>query len=202
MIAMNNARAITYNINQQDSTLYLSRGFGIKKGTRFRNQGVIVTLQVPVGKRIVVDKSVSRKLEWFDVRHHKDDWDDDWDHYEDWRSNVEYVMTVGGLERVDKSSEDDENHDALEEFKKSREQIEKEREEKLRELQELDKELKKSDSTIRKTDSTYRYKPASAQNETEDEEEPVAVRSSIKRTANIKSDLTIRPMASFLRYIE
>jgi phage shock protein PspC (stress-responsive transcriptional regulator) len=192
--ALNNAKAITYDVNQQDSLMYLSRGFALKKGTRFRNQGVIVTLQVPVGKRIEVDRSVSRRLNWFHMDNRGGDWDDEWDNNENWDSNVEYIMTVGGLERVNKIDEEN-PEDAMDEFRKSREQIQKEKEKKLKELQEIDKELKKA------SDSTYRYKPGSVKVETEDQEEETEITTET-RTANLKGDFTLRPMTSFLRFIE
>jgi phage shock protein PspC (stress-responsive transcriptional regulator) len=197
MTAMNNARSITYSINQQDSLLYLSRGFGLKKGTRFRNQGVIVTIQVPVGKRILIDRSVSRKLEWFNINHDGNDWDEEWDHFEDWRTNIEYVMTVGGLERLDKPEE--KLNDETENAEKSLEQIQKEKEQKLKELEDLDNQLKKQGDS-----STYRYKPAAprAAVDTNEEDETEATASKRATIQSIKTDMTLRPMVSFLRFIE
>lgn len=100
------ARVLNFQVNQQDSTLYLSNGFTLPAGQKFRNQGVMVTIQVPVGKRILIDRSVSRRYHWF-MMHGvgRNDWDWDWDnddvesyYYND---NVEYIMTVGGLEKAD-----------------------------------------------------------------------------------------------------
>jgi len=95
------AEAITYGVQQQDSLLYLDNGFAIQKGTKFRAQEVVLTLEVPVGKKITIDRSVRRKLGWIDLR---SDWDEDrWDDdfAERWTSDVEYIMTIGGLERTD-----------------------------------------------------------------------------------------------------
>ncbi|MFW1401525.1 hypothetical protein ACEV76_24555, partial [Vibrio parahaemolyticus] len=48
-VALANINEIHYGLTQMDSVLILNRGFNLKKGTKFRNQSVIVTVQVPVG---------------------------------------------------------------------------------------------------------------------------------------------------------
>ena len=166
-IALRNIKEINYGINQQDSTVWLDRGFSLKRGTKFRNQGVQVTIQVPVGKRIEIDKSVSRRLNWFRIHTGRNEWDweeDDWsNNYEDWSSNVEYIMTPGGLERVKKDKKVEEDRDdnrngdseALENYKKSREDMQKELDKKQKEAEELKKELSKPLDTTR-----YRYQKA------------------------------------------
>jgi phage shock protein PspC (stress-responsive transcriptional regulator) len=200
--ALKNARDITYQVNQQDSVLYLSRGFAVQKGTRFRNQGVVITIQVPVGKRIQVDRSVSRKLNWFRMDRRHNDWDEDWEDYQSWRDNVEYVMTVGGLERVDKEEEkvwDEEGSrlgepDAMEEFKKSKEELRKQIEKQQRELDEKKRELEKAtDST-----KTYRYKTSSVNDENDED----ATSSTTKTTASFSRDITINPLTSIFRFLD
>jgi phage shock protein PspC (stress-responsive transcriptional regulator) len=194
--ALKNAQEISYSINQQDSLLYLSRGFAIQRGTRFRNQGVIVTIQVPVGKRIQIDRSVSRKLNWFNINHRRDDWDEDWEDYQSWSDNVEYIMTVGGLERVKKTTDEieEDGSDVMEEFKKSKEELRKEIEKQQKELEEKKKELEKaSDST-----NTYRYKTSSVNDENEEDE----TGSSSKTTAGISRDITINPLTSIFRFLD
>lgn len=163
--ALKNMEAIQYSATQQDSVLYLDRGFKLNKGSKFRNQGVTVTIFVPVGKKIEIDENVSRKLNHFSFNSGKNDydWDDEWNNegYESWMSNQEYIMTPGGLERVkkqgddsDDSDRDDEDSDksAIEEYKKSREELRKEYERKQKEAEELKKELDKPVDTTR-----YRY---------------------------------------------
>jgi hypothetical protein len=103
--ALRNVQEIHYNIAQQDSLIYLDRGFSLQKGTRFRNQRVTVIMQIPVGKKIVIKSAVSRRLNSFHINTGRNDWDfdEEWsNNYEDWHSDVEYIMTVGGLERVNK----------------------------------------------------------------------------------------------------
>lgn len=161
--ALRNVKEISYGINQQDSLIYLDRGFSLQRGTRFRNQSVTVNLQVPVGKRIVIKESVSRRLHSFHINSGRNDWDfdEDWNNDYWWSSDVEYVMTPGGLERVDKKENDnnDENSDteAVENFKKSKEELKKEYEKKQKEAEELKKELDKPVDTTR-----YRYQKTAA----------------------------------------
>jgi hypothetical protein len=153
-----------------DSVLMLDKGIGITKKEKFRNQQVIITVAVPVGKRIYVNENVG----WGDIERVDFGRDDDYWEWQDnlesesfrWNHNTEYVMTAKGLEKVSKAQKDDnmednneegndEENKAIDDFRRSREQIEQERQNKLRELEEIDRELKKStDSTI------YRYKPA------------------------------------------
>lgn len=162
--ALRNVKEISYGINQQDSLIYLDRGFSLQKGTRFRNQSVTVNLQVPVGKRIVIKESVSRRLHSFHINAGRNDWDfdEDWNNDYWWSSDVEYIMTVGGLERVDKKENDQNNddnsdEDAVEKFKKSKEELKKEYEKKQKEAEDLKKELDKPVDTTK-----YRYQKTAA----------------------------------------
>jgi len=111
-IAERNAGRIVYQIHQSDSTIYLDRGFTVSEDTRFRNQRVVVTVAVPVGKRILIDRSVDRRLSWDEINVGPRDYyyeDDDNENSSWWQSDVEYIMTPGGLERVDKDRENSNN---------------------------------------------------------------------------------------------
>lgn len=169
--ALKNIKEMNYGINQQDSTVYLDRGFSVQRGTKFRNQGVVITIQIPVGKRILIDKKVQRRLNHFSLNNGRNDWDsdEDWNDYYGWDSDVEYIMTSGGLERikdnkkVDKVGTTDQDNDgvsdAVEEYKKSKEELRKEYEKKQKEAEELKKELDKPVDTTQ-----YKYKKAVALN--------------------------------------
>jgi phage shock protein PspC (stress-responsive transcriptional regulator) len=97
-IAEANAAKIQYNGVQKDSILLMDKGIGINKTDKFRNQRVVMTIYVPVGKRIKIDKSIS----WFNDVHFGDNWDNsDWYYESDsdaqhWRSGVEYKMGADG----------------------------------------------------------------------------------------------------------
>lgn len=103
------ASRTSYNIVQDGDLLYLNRGFSIPRGEKFRNQHVLVNIQVPVGKRILIDRSVSRRLNrWFwigaDYSWREEEWGDGEDGSYvngDWNRDVEYIMTPGGIKRID-----------------------------------------------------------------------------------------------------
>jgi hypothetical protein len=186
--ALRNVQQIHYGFDQSDSLVTLDRGFSLQRGIRFRNQSVSVTLLVPVGKKVVIKGSVSRRLNYFTINGRRDwDFDDDWNNdYQYWNSDVEYVMTATqGLKRVDKLDEsendnDDDRHNrAIEKYQKSKEELKKELERKQKEMEKLQKEL---DQPAPGTDTTgtnsnrYRYKKATAfQNAAEKSNHTVAV---------------------------
>jgi hypothetical protein len=97
--------------------LYLPQGFAITPHQKFRNQQVLVVIEIPVGKRIYIDRSVE-DYHWFSIninRRHRGwniDWNDQWDDAYSWSSNVDYIMTNDGIERADKkTSQSDEGDD-------------------------------------------------------------------------------------------
>ncbi len=109
--SLRTAEKIQFDISQKDSILILPKGFAISKIDKFRDQGVLVVIEVPVGKRIEMDRSISN-YDWFNVsfngrRGWNARWDNNWDRTYNWRDNVEYVMTEKGLKRTDKADENE-----------------------------------------------------------------------------------------------
>ncbi len=154
------ASRISYPIAQQDSILWVPRGFAISQRDKFRNQSVVISIAVPVGKRIRIDSNVSG---WegrvhFGWHNDADDWR--WNRDEEygytWEHNVEYIMTNEGLKRADgKVDNIDDNNDNnndiqpdLQDFDRQRQQLEEQREQKRRELQQLDSVLQKQADSI------------------------------------------------------
>ena len=91
------ANMIQFDGVQKDTVLQVTNGIAINKADKFRNQHVILTIYVPVGKRIKIDRSVS----WFNNIHFGFDDRGDWDYDVDdeahgWSSNVEYEMKADG----------------------------------------------------------------------------------------------------------
>ncbi|MDB5276840.1 MAG: PspC protein [Ferruginibacter sp.] len=93
------ARLIQFNVAQHDSLLLLDKGIPITKDDKFRNQRVIITVYVPVGKQIRIDRNVG----WNNNIHFSGPWND---HYNDldiddeergWQTDVNYVMRANGL---------------------------------------------------------------------------------------------------------
>ncbi|MEY3433220.1 MAG: hypothetical protein RL131_1156 [Bacteroidota bacterium] len=135
------AEKIEYSIRQQDSVLVLPNSFPITKQEKFRNQQIIVEVQVPVGKEIYVDGKFE-SLHWYTIRggaqglniHIEDD-------ESNWRSGVWYIMTETGIEKKYKDKEEEETDS----FKQDLDNMEKD----LRE--EIKRENKRVEEMERKT---------------------------------------------------
>ncbi len=110
------ANKINFELTQQDSLLYLDKGIGINKIDKFRNQHIIMTIAVPIGKRIKIsNKGWSQtnvningrgmRMGTIDRITSDDNWYDEWN--ESWDNEtyqfergVEYIMTKNGLEET------------------------------------------------------------------------------------------------------
>ncbi len=99
------ARLMDYSITQKDSLLLLPKGIPITTRSKFRNQRVILTVYVPVGKQIRVNGNVDHNNGvHFSGPFRDGDFDieiDDNDFEQGWRSNVDYKMTDKGLATLD-----------------------------------------------------------------------------------------------------
>jgi phage shock protein PspC (stress-responsive transcriptional regulator) len=103
-VARNLAERINFNVDQKDSMLVLPRGFAISRHEKFRNQQVLIIVDVPVGKRIQIDEKVE-DYDWFSLNYnHRRGWrDNKWEESYGWQSDREMIMTPdNGLQRVDK----------------------------------------------------------------------------------------------------
>ena len=143
------ASNINFKLTQQDSTLYLDRGIAINKINKFRNQHIIMTIAVPVGKRILISNKgwsqtnvrINRRgmrTETFNGFSESSDWFDEWNEPWDnesyaYEQGVEYKMTAAGLEKLKRADNeikesDNDNPDQLEQklekLKEEREQLE------------------------------------------------------------------------------
>ena len=136
------AEKINFSVMQQDSTLFLDRGIAITNKDKFRNQHVIMTIAVPVGKRFkITNKGFSQTT--ININHRGiqsetinefgdntwvDEWNENWDSesfYYD--RGVEYRMTTDGLEKIksDKDASDDDNNNDNESIDEMEEQLQK-----------------------------------------------------------------------------
>ena len=111
---------INFNVQQNDSLLMLDRAITVNTTDKFRNQYVEVTIAVPVGHYIKIDKSFgygnqvryrvfTQDLDWY----YNDDNANDYDYHYD----VEYIMKQDGLytlngERSDGRDDDDWNNNS------------------------------------------------------------------------------------------
>ena len=101
--ATKTAEKIHFTVNQLDSVLYLPEGFAVTSTDKFRNQQVLLVIEIPVGKRIQLSKTLEY-YNWFDVnvnnrRGWNIDFNDDDEHYA-WDADTEYIMTPDGLKKV------------------------------------------------------------------------------------------------------
>lgn len=99
------AERIRFDIEQKDSTLILPRNFAISQGEKWRNQQVMVIIEMPVGKRIQLDRSLDL-YRWFDVntdgrRGWNVHFDDNWNNGSNWTTGKEYIMTPDGLQKTE-----------------------------------------------------------------------------------------------------
>jgi hypothetical protein len=127
--AMDLARQIVFPVGQSDSVLQLPGGFPISRDQKFRNQQVIVAVYIPVGRKIMIDRSVNH-YEWFNIspdnQHFRwDNWDSRWpddnnwdENYLEnsyyWNSNVQYVMTPDGLSKTGRMDKDEDRPEKAE----------------------------------------------------------------------------------------
>jgi hypothetical protein len=103
--AQNRASQAIFNVSSTDTVLNLGSGLAITNNSKFRGQGVIVELLIPIGKKIKFDESVITAYNPWVVRHTwkegyqwRDHWGSDWDFDNsfDLKPDVEYTMTSDG----------------------------------------------------------------------------------------------------------
>jgi phage shock protein PspC (stress-responsive transcriptional regulator) len=92
------ARAIIFNVQQVDSFLYVDKGIALTSKEQFRNQHVVLTIAIPVGKVI----NISRQFEEAFIHGIGDDWRDtqyEFEEVEGWSYyyGEDLVMKADGL---------------------------------------------------------------------------------------------------------
>ncbi len=98
------AAAMRYNIEQKDSTLYIDKGIGFTEHDKFRNQHVVVTIAIPVGKVIRIGNVGWGNWEHFQIGWNNADDDYDWGNQEfSWwgNHNEDLIMKADGLYTLD-----------------------------------------------------------------------------------------------------
>jgi phage shock protein PspC (stress-responsive transcriptional regulator) len=154
------ANKINFELTQQDSLVYLDKGIGINKIDKFRNQHIIMTIAVPLGKRFkIANKGWSQtniningrglRTGTIDRISSDDNWYDEWNESWDKESysferGVEYKMTSTGLEKI-KRATDEEEQDQKEDLNSDRPtQIQKELNDLKEERKKLQKEVERA----------------------------------------------------------
>jgi len=102
-----------YTLTQYDTLLRTPVGIAITRNNKFRNQHAIVTVAVPVGKRIKIDQKIWKTPSGrVNIEFDNSDWDDSWGNEErGWTTNVEYIMKADGLYTMDGIPAYKEHHD-------------------------------------------------------------------------------------------
>jgi phage shock protein PspC (stress-responsive transcriptional regulator) len=102
------ASLINFKADQKDSLLVIDKGITINKTDKFRNQHVILTAYVPVGKKIKINGRTGRfnnfKFDGPFVNNWRNDDDDDiqFENLEQgWDEGTWYIMTKDGLQTLD-----------------------------------------------------------------------------------------------------
>jgi len=101
--AKTRAGQIQYSISNTDSILDIGNGFAISKNSKYRGQMIELKIQVPVGKKLRFDESITDKLNPVEVRMRdrrsrlrRARIDIDYNDWFEYRTNVDYVMTDKG----------------------------------------------------------------------------------------------------------
>ena len=110
------ASLIEFSAVQMDSLLVIDKGIMINRTDKFRNQRVIITVYVPVGKQIKIDRSVG----WGHDIHFGGPWNDNRDiEFDDveegWDEGVDYIMKADGLYTLDGTPADSWKHPQVKE---------------------------------------------------------------------------------------
>ncbi len=103
------ANRVDFPVSQSDSIIYLPKGFTITKNDKFRNQQVLLVLEIPVGKKIEIDRNVDQYTSFninMNRRGRNMEWDDRWDNSFYWNSNKEYLMTPDGLQDTEEQEQE------------------------------------------------------------------------------------------------
>ncbi|MDB5202212.1 MAG: PspC protein [Ferruginibacter sp.] len=93
---------INFTAVQKDSILLIDKGIAINRNDKFRNQRIIMTVYVPVGKQIRINGNIG----WGNNVKFEGPWNDNWDvDFEDvesgWDHDVDYIMKKEGLFTLD-----------------------------------------------------------------------------------------------------
>ncbi len=186
--ARTRATRISYDVNYTDSYLDLGNGISIGKENAYRGQHVVVEIQVPVGKKIRFDESITDKLnnveiEFYDNYGRRRNWNRRGVHIRDtdfrWRTNTDYTMGEDGIlfnpnmpKETNPKNRDGyrwQGTDAAEREKSIREEMRKLEEDKADEKRKLEEELRQLEEEKRQDsiNKTKTAKPESMDNSNE-----------------------------------
>ncbi len=94
---------IQFPVTQSDTIISLPKGFTISTKDKFRNQQVLLTIEVPLGKTVKLSNDIN-DYSWFTVNkhghgtYHTSHWSDNKSIY---GTDKDYIMTATGLKNMD-----------------------------------------------------------------------------------------------------
>ena len=142
------ANKIKYSITQKDSILSLYKGIQSNTTDKFRNQRMIITIAVPLGKRIKIDDKIGWRTH-IDLGVNGNDWNwnDNFGNEDDmnWETNKEYIMTPKGLKLISSNGsiiEDNKDNSNSDDIRERMDELKQEIEDKQREMDDKKQELK------------------------------------------------------------
>lgn len=105
------ANMINFNVAQRDSLLVIDKGIAITRKDKFRNQRIVLTIYVPVGKQIRIDRSVGWGHNITMGGWDNNDWDIDFEDVEQgWDHDIDYIMKADGLYTLNGEPADEWKH--------------------------------------------------------------------------------------------
>ena len=126
--------------------MLLPIAFPITQTTKFRNQQVLVEIEVPVGKEIYLDGRAD-ELSWYSIKSGRRglviNIDDNYEDEDQWSSGVWYIMKERGIEK--KYPDQDALNGTIENIKEG---IRRELDNEKVDLENMEIKVKKGDTTV------------------------------------------------------
>ena len=95
------ASLMNFNVAQKDSLLVIDKGIAITRKDKFRNQRIVLTVYVPVGKQIRINRNVGWGYDMHFGGPGNNDWDIDFEDVEQgWDHDIDYIMRADGLYKL------------------------------------------------------------------------------------------------------
>lgn len=147
------AANIVFTVKQNDSVITLPNGFIATKHDKFRNQQVMVVIEVPEGKRIQLSSKIDI-YDWFEIEHNhkkwRTGWDNSWNNTLSWDSDVEMIMKNDDLKPTHniKKNTDDVNEE-LRDIEEQKRNIEEQKRDLEQQKRDLEKEQKEKNNSVK-----------------------------------------------------